>query len=84
MFSDDELSQARAASVLKIAEDGGSKLKKSGCERVGPCPVCGGVDRFAIGLTRTSGTVADAVPAATPSRSRCISADARSPKRWKH
>ena len=48
MFTEDELAQARARSALEIAEEHGAKLKKSGRERVGACPVCGGVDRFAI------------------------------------
>ena len=48
MFSEDELAQARARSVLEIAEEHGAKLKKSGRELVGACPVCGGDDRFAI------------------------------------
>ena len=48
MFKEDELAQARAVSVLKIAEDHGAKLKSSGRERVGPCPVCGGVNRFSV------------------------------------
>jgi phage/plasmid primase-like uncharacterized protein len=50
MFSDDELSQARARSALEIAEEHGAKLKRSGRERIGACLVCGGVDRFAIHL----------------------------------
>jgi hypothetical protein len=48
MFSEDELHQARSVSVLKIAEDHGAKLKPAGRERVGPCQICGGVDRFAV------------------------------------
>jgi hypothetical protein len=48
MFSEDELDQARAVPVLEIAERHGARLKRSGHELIGPCPVCGGVDRFAI------------------------------------
>jgi hypothetical protein len=48
LFSEDELHQARAVPVLEIAERHGAKLKKSGAEWLGPCPRCGGVDRFAI------------------------------------
>jgi hypothetical protein len=48
MFSEDELHQARSVSVLKTAEDHGAKLKPAGRERVGPCRICGGVDRFAV------------------------------------
>jgi Toprim domain/CHC2 zinc finger len=45
MFSQDELDQARA---VPIAERHGAGLKRSGRELIGPCPVCGGVDRFSI------------------------------------
>jgi putative DNA primase/helicase len=48
VFTEDELAQARAVPVLKIAEDHDAKLKKSGRDHVGPCPACGGVDRFAV------------------------------------
>jgi hypothetical protein len=48
MFSEDELHEARSVSVLKTAEDHGAKLKPAGRERVGPCWICGGVDRFAV------------------------------------
>jgi hypothetical protein len=48
MFSADELHQARTVPVLEIAERHGAKLKRSGPEWMGPCPLCGGVDRFAI------------------------------------
>ena len=72
MFSEDELDQARAVSVLEIAEDHGAKLKKSGRERVGPCPVCGGVDRFAIRPDKNIWNCRGCARAATPSRSKCI------------
>src|ERR1700722_19095268 len=52
MFSEDERHQARSVSVLEIAERHGAKLKRSGRELIGPCPVCGGVDRFAIRLDK--------------------------------
>jgi hypothetical protein len=67
MFSEDELHQARSVSVLKIAEDHGAKLKPAGRERVGPCQICGGVDRFAVWPTkniwncRGCGTGGDAI-----------------------
>jgi phage/plasmid primase-like uncharacterized protein len=48
MFTEDELHQARAVPVLEIAERHGARLKRSGHELVGACPVCGGVDRFAL------------------------------------
>ena len=48
MFSEDELHQARAVSVLEIAERHGAKLRKQGAEHHGACPVCGGHDRFMV------------------------------------
>ena len=69
MFTEDELHQARAVSVLEIAEEHGARLKRSGRERVGPCPVCGGVrpfrdlaqrERLALPRMRKGGDVIDA------------------------
>jgi hypothetical protein len=42
------LERARIADILEIAERLGARLEKSGVEWVGPCPKCGGRDRFAI------------------------------------
>jgi hypothetical protein len=39
---------ARNAEILVVAEHLGARLKKVGGEWVGPCPRCGGRDRFAI------------------------------------
>jgi Toprim domain/CHC2 zinc finger len=38
--------------LLAIARDRGARLRKSGDEYVGPCPKCGGDDRFAISAKR--------------------------------
>ena len=47
VFSEDELHQARATPVLEIAKEHGAKLKRSGKQHEGPCPVCrDGDDRF--------------------------------------
>ena len=47
MFSEDELHQARATPVLEIAKEHGAKLRRSGKQHEGPCPVCrDGDDRF--------------------------------------
>jgi hypothetical protein len=46
MLTEDELRQARAVPVLEIAQHHGARLKRSGKQFEGPCPVCGGVDRF--------------------------------------
>jgi hypothetical protein len=39
---------ARNTEILVVAERLGARLKKAGGEWVGPCPRCGGRDRFAI------------------------------------
>jgi putative DNA primase/helicase len=48
VFSEDELHQARSVSVVEIAQRHGAKLRREGREWIGPCPHCGGVDRFAL------------------------------------
>jgi Toprim domain/CHC2 zinc finger len=45
---DAAIARAREADVLRIAERLGARLKKASGEWVGPCPCCGGIDRFAI------------------------------------
>ena len=45
---DTAIMQAREADILGVAERLGTRLKKAGGEWVGPCPRCGGRDRFAI------------------------------------
>jgi putative DNA primase/helicase len=42
------VARARQADILGVAERLGVGLKKAGGEWVGPCPRCGGCDRFAI------------------------------------
>jgi hypothetical protein len=47
VFTQDELDRARATPVLEIAERHGARLKRSGKQHEGPCPVCRcGDDRF--------------------------------------
>ncbi len=46
---DDWVADARAVNLVEIAGRlGAAGLKRSGRELVGPCPACGGVDRFSI------------------------------------
>jgi DNA primase len=45
---DAAIARARETDVLGVAERLGARLKKAGGEWVGPCPRCGGLDRFAI------------------------------------
>jgi hypothetical protein len=40
--------QAKAVPIQKEIERRGIKLRRSGAELVGPCPRCGGEDRFAV------------------------------------
>jgi len=42
------VADARVVSVLEVVDRRGLKLKRSGTELVGPCPVCGGEDRFGV------------------------------------
>lgn len=42
------VSDARAVSVLEVIDRRAIKLKRAGTEIVGPCPVCGGTDRFGV------------------------------------
>lgn len=49
MIDADVLSRARDADLLSTAEALGVSLKRvTATERAGPCPVCGGTDRFAV------------------------------------
>jgi CHC2 zinc finger/Toprim domain len=45
---DAAIARAREADVLRVAERLGARLKKASDEWAGPCPRCGGNDRFAI------------------------------------
>jgi hypothetical protein len=48
----DKIDEAKAISLDTIARARGLILKKAGSERVGPCPNCGGTDRFAINIAK--------------------------------
>jgi len=45
--------RAREADILGLAESLGARLKKAGGEWVGPCPRCGGHDRFAVNQSKS-------------------------------
>jgi hypothetical protein len=48
----DVIERARAVPIeSEIARRGGLKLKRRGKELIGPCPVCGGDDRFGANIT---------------------------------
>ncbi|TDT94529.1 CHC2-type zinc finger protein [Azorhizobium sp. AG788] len=58
---------ARDVSCLAVLDRRGIKLRRAGTEHVGPCPVCGGTDRFGvharkdIWICRGSGRGGDAI-----------------------
>lgn len=45
---DDWKADAQAVDILEEARALGAKLRKTGTEWVGPCPACGGKDRFGV------------------------------------
>lgn len=50
---DDVIARARAADIADIASRVGARLKRvTATEWVGPCPACGGDDRFSINVKR--------------------------------
>ena len=48
MKPDLDVARAKAADLLDVARSHGAQLKKSSSEWIGPCPACGGSDRFSI------------------------------------
>jgi len=53
IYDDGRAAEAKAIQILDVAARLGiSGLRAAGLERVGPCPVCGGRDRFAINPAR--------------------------------
>jgi hypothetical protein len=52
MKSDLDVARARAADLLEVARSHGARLKKDYGEWIGPCPACGGDDRFSISLKK--------------------------------
>ena len=46
------VNKARAVPIEHEVERRGIELKRVGVERVGPCPVCGGDDRFSINIKK--------------------------------
>jgi hypothetical protein len=52
MIDSDQLERARAQRVEDEIERHGVKLRRTGKELVGPCPRCGGEDRFSINLKK--------------------------------
>jgi phage/plasmid primase-like uncharacterized protein len=52
MFMDELRSTARSYRIEDIASAYGLRVKRKGAELVGPCPQCGGTDRFAISIRK--------------------------------
>jgi phage/plasmid primase-like uncharacterized protein len=50
--SDGRIEQARAVPIEDELARRGIKLRRTGAELNGPCPVCGGTDRFAVHLKK--------------------------------
>lgn len=42
------IASARAADILAAATERGARLRRQGSEHVGPCPACGGTDKFSV------------------------------------
>ena len=67
--------------ISAVAERLGARLKRLGNERVGPCPKCGGRDRFSVNTKSKSSTAAAAASAATRLSLYGMSSIAASPTR---
>jgi DNA primase len=50
--ADAAIERARAVPIEDMISARGIKLRRSGAELVGPCPRCGGTDRFAINIRK--------------------------------
>ena len=48
----DTIRAARGMLIEHVAEQHGLRLRRSGAERIGPCPVCGGTDRFSVNIRK--------------------------------
>jgi phage/plasmid primase-like uncharacterized protein len=52
MISADAIARARAVRLEDEIARRGLKLRRTGAELIGPCPVCGGTDRFSINVRK--------------------------------
>lgn len=48
MINQEKIDEARAVDILELASDFTELTKKNSCEYAGPCPMCGGHDRFIV------------------------------------
>jgi hypothetical protein len=51
-LTDQRIEQARVVPITSVLGAHRSKLRRTGAELVGPCPKCGGEDRFGIHLQK--------------------------------
>lgn len=49
---DDWIERARAVDIVATAQGLGAALKRQGQEWIGPCPRCGGTDRFSVSMRK--------------------------------
>src|SRR5690349_8902898 len=49
---EDWKARALSANILQAAISRGAKLKRAGKEHIGPCPACGGTDRFSVNTAK--------------------------------
>jgi hypothetical protein len=49
---EDWIDRAREARIEDVIEQRGITLRRAGAERIGPCPRCGGTDRFSINVKK--------------------------------
>jgi hypothetical protein len=49
---DSWVERARCTPIERVIELRGIKLKGIGAERIGPCPRCGGTDRFGVNVRK--------------------------------
>src|SRR5277367_4062415 len=53
LLSSDQIERARKTDIRAVAKRVGAKLKRiSSTESAGPCPACGGVDRFSVNIKK--------------------------------
>jgi hypothetical protein len=51
-ITDETIARAKSIRIETIINDNGIKLRGSGAERIGPCKICGGKDRFSINIDK--------------------------------
>jgi hypothetical protein len=52
MISSEQISRARNTDILRLARSLGARPKGIASDRAGPCPVCGGKNRFSVNIRK--------------------------------